>query len=243
MDRWLLVGALAAEVAPFVARLRQPRLLGPRLVVGRWLGLEVAVLRCGVGPRRAGQNTTAALRRWPASRVLSLGTCGALADDLAVGEVLTASRLSLEGAPAGPTLPAPGLRAVSLLTVRRVVADPAERTALAAAGHQIVEMEAAAVQAASSLPFTAVKVVSDHAGGHAGDDPPAKPGPVALLRFYARALALSHQALAPAVSAALRAQNAEPEPSFASRLARASSPPPASAGPRRLTHPQQEPET
>ena len=193
--RLLIVGALGAETLPILSALGSPRPLSRRLVAGQ-LGehSSVAVLTCGVGPDKATRRTAAALTRWRAEAVVSIGTCGALCDTLAVGQVLTARRLLWEGQPCRDPLPWPGAMDATLVTVAAPVFDPARRAALAAAGATACEMEAAAVQrAAAGLPLCTLKVVSDLAGA-ATDDPPRRPSPFDIVRFtrQARRLVAHH---------------------------------------------------
>ena len=161
--RALLVVALPGEGWPLIRRMAGRRWLGRRLVLGRLGGMPVAVLCCGIGRESARTRTVEALRIVAPGRVLSLGTCGALVDDLPVGSAVQArAMLDCENAP--DLLPL-GLREVVLATVPRVVARPADRAAWAARGAEVCEMEAAGVaEAAGDLPFAAVKVVSDLAG-------------------------------------------------------------------------------
>ena len=112
-ERWLLVGALAAETGPVVRRLAAPRPMGTRLMQGRLAGTEVGVLTVGVGPDKAYRRTVAALKRWRPDRVVSFGTCGALVDDLSIGDVVSASRLLHEAELVASLTAAPGLRAVA----------------------------------------------------------------------------------------------------------------------------------
>lgn len=162
--RALLVVALPGEAWPLIRRMRGWRRLGRGLVIGRLGGAPVALLRCGVGRENARERTAEALARLSPERLISLGTCGALVDSLLVGSAVQArALLDLDRVPA--LLPL-GLRAVVLATVPRVVASPASREAWAARGAEVCEMEAAGVaEAAGDLPFSALKVVSDLAGG------------------------------------------------------------------------------
>ena len=163
------------------------------------------MLTCGVGPDKAARRTAAALPLAQADAVVSLGTCGALADHLDTGDIVTAGSLHSGAAPCPPPLPWPDTPAEAIVTVAAPVWDPARRDALAATGATACEMEAAAVQAAAGdRRFWVLKVVSDHAGGDP-DDPPARPGPAALARFMARALRLSQGPLLGALRAGLPA--------------------------------------
>ena len=200
LDRLLIVGALGAETLPFLRALHQPRPLSPRLVTGQLSGQSVAVLTCGVGPAKASRRVTAALPLWDAAAIVSIGTCGGLIDALAVGTVVTASRLLEEDTECPAPLPWPDIPHATIVTVSRGVFTASRRAVLAARGGTVCEMEAAAVQrAAGDLPFSTLKVVSDLAGG-AADDPPPRPGPLDIGRFMALALKLSSEKLLPTLT-------------------------------------------
>ena len=193
------MGALPAETLPLLRWLRRPRPLSRRLIAGE----RAAVLTCGVGPERAERRTRDALERWPAAWVISLGTCGALIDGLAVGDVYCASALSVSGGPPLEVSPLAGLVGARVVTVDRPVFDAPRRAALAAEGAALVEMEAAGVAAAAAgRRFSAVKVVSDDAGASGGST--FTPTAVNILRFQRLALRLSRERLTPALVAALK---------------------------------------
>lgn len=189
--RWLLAGALAAETLPVIQRVRRPRLLHRHLVEGRIGDVQVAVLRCGVGPDKAERRTREAVASWKPTHVVSFGTCGSLVDRLGVGSVVA-------GAPLGD------LPVARCVTVRRAVATLSERTRLAEQGFDVCEMEASGVRlAAGDRPFHLVKVVSDLAGGGGMDL--SKPGPLQVLRFKALAARLVDERLAPELVRVLEA--------------------------------------
>ncbi len=201
---WLLVGALHAEVLPLVWKLERPRAVDRRLVIGELHGRRVGVLRCGVGPGPAERRTRAALAEHEARRVLSLGTCGGLMDDLSIGDVVSAPRLLRDVEPFRELVPLSGWRQLACSTVEAPVGTPQARDRLRAAGAGVCEMEAVAVaRAAGARPLSVLKVVSDLAGG-APD--PALTGPrvVGFARFSLRALRLSQAHLTPALVQLLR---------------------------------------
>lgn len=205
MARLLIVGAMRSETLPLLGALRAPRPLSARMVAGTLDGRPVAVLTCGVGPDKAARRTADALARADVDAVLSIGTCGSLRDHLTLGDVITADVLSHDGAACPPPTPWPAATAGAVITVREPVWSADRRASLAAKGSTVCEMEAAAVQAASGgRAFSALKVVSDQAGGHP-DDPPGRPGPAAIARFKARALRLCQGPLLAALRAGLQA--------------------------------------
>lgn len=205
--RWLLVGALPSETLPVIRRLVSVRPRGPRLAEGLLTcgdeAHRVWVLTCGPGPDRARRRTREVLALGPVEAVLNLGTCGALRDDLRVGDVLCGASATDERGRSWPLTPLAGLPLVPIATVREVVSTVDRRDALQRAGHAICEMEAAAVaEAAGGLPVAALKVVSDLAGADPAGAPLA-PSPWRMLRFHAHAMALSETRLLPALRAVL----------------------------------------
>ena len=200
----LLVVAVLAEALPLIRRMEQRQWHSPRLLEGRLAGRRVLLLRAGVGHRRAKRATACVIRTHSVGEVLSMGTCGALVDDLSVGDLVTAH--SILDLPAERVSPMTGnARAVVLATVPRVVDDPLHRQTWAGRGAEVCEMEAAAVaRAAGGHPFTTLKVVSDHAGAR----PPRIPNLPSRLRitaFQLRAYQLVEAHLAPALEGWLRA--------------------------------------
>jgi nucleoside phosphorylase len=207
--RTLLVGAMDVETRPLLAALGRTRRTAPYTRVGTLHGQDVAVLTCGVGPHKAHMRTRAALAIFPADRVVSVGTAGALVDGLARGGVHAATALLSGGEHRADLLPLGDLPGATVASVARAVWDPERRALLAAAGAQLVEMELAAVYDATremvpAATVHAIKVVSDAAGaGRTG--PRSGPGKLlAIARFQARAHALCRDHLAPAVVDALR---------------------------------------
>ena len=207
--RTLLVGALDLETRPLLGALGRTRRIAPRTVLGSLHGQDVALLTCGIGPARAHRATRAALSIFPADRIVSIGTAGALVDGLARGSVHTATALLSGGVHRTDLAPLGNLPEVSISTVSRAVWDAERRQLLAAAGAELVEMELAAVHdaACEQVPQAsvhAIKVVSDAAG--AGRKVPRRglDHLIAILRFRARARALCRNHLRDAVIDALR---------------------------------------
>ncbi|MEC7947829.1 MAG: hypothetical protein VX265_09700, partial [Myxococcota bacterium] len=164
--RTLLVGAMAVETRPLLDRLGQRRRLAPDTHVGTLDGAPVAVLTCGVGPRKAYARTRAVLAVFPADRVVSIGTAGALVDHLGRGTIRAATSLYSGGDHRVDLAALGGLEGASVATVTRAVFDPERRALLAAAGPELVEMELSAVYDATRemVPGASVhgiKVVSD----------------------------------------------------------------------------------
>lgn len=197
--RWLLVCALAAEALPVLGQLRAPRMRGPRLVSGELAGAPVALLICGVGPTKAQRHTAQALAELPAEGVLSFGTCGALHDHLGVGAVVSGARVLREKREVAQLETLPGAAPVSVSTVGAPVITPERRAELAAFA-EVCEMEASGVIAAApGLRHAVLKVVSDRAGGDAGEQAvfDAKLG---WLHFQARTLRIVERDLLPVLT-------------------------------------------
>ncbi len=201
-SRTLLVVALWAEALPLLRRQQGQRWIDRRLVLGTLAGAPVALLRCGVGRTPARDRAEESLARVGLHRALSLGTCGALVDELRIGQVLCAS--SLLDSPVSPELTIPGATPVVLATVPKPVFHPARRRAWAERGAEACEMEAAGVaEACEGMPFGALKVVSDAAGG---STPRARwlPRTIRRAAFQLLALGLMDRKLAPVLEAWLR---------------------------------------
>lgn len=182
-DLW--VAALVSEVAPLVAALRRPRLLSHRLCVGGFNGRTVAVLRSGVGPQQARRRTREALRRVSAQQVWSLGSCGALTDNLRVGDLITAAWV-MDVSTRHPVVPVEGVRAGGVLTVSSPVFTATRRREVARLGAVVCEMEAAGVaDAAAGQRVRVLKVVSDRAGA-VPDAAIDGARAVAMARFHVR---------------------------------------------------------
>jgi len=164
-DRRELEGLLAR--CPRVRRLRwgldfaaQAELNGRRLLLAA----------NGPGPELAGRALKALLEREPLRIVISAGTCGGLAPELAFGDIFVAGQI--RSAVAGRTfetcpLSAPEVcRRGVLLSVDRVILKSEEKAELHRQGAEAVDMEAAAVAEAASrcgLPVAAIRVVLDTA--------------------------------------------------------------------------------
>jgi len=187
--------------------------------LGRLDDVEVGILTVGVGPDKAYRRARAALELWEPMRVLSFGTCGALVDGLMEGALVTAHRISGPDGSGVDVKPLPSFRAVDVVTVEVPVWTADRREELAGVGHDVVEMEAYAVWQAvrahsSDLPFAALKVVSDQAGGvpdpalDADVTPNQGRRAIKIAQFKARALKLSETKMAPAVLGLINTRSA-----------------------------------
>ena len=207
--RWLVVGALRVEVSPLLWRLRDVETLSPRFQHGQHPQhptVQVGVLRCGVGPQKAYDQTVQALSTWAPDAIVSMGTCGALHDALQIGDIRTARSLFEDQVPVPNMTPFPHSKVASVTTVDRPCWTPERRHELRQTGADLVEMEAAAVARAGrdcnpSIPVHALKVVSDQAGGSPDTVFRSNgiPTPLHIMRFKFRALKLCHHRLVPAL--------------------------------------------
>ena len=112
----------------------------------------------GPGFRAAARAADAILAAGPVDVLISTGTCGALAADLALGEIVVDSRDHQ------PSTTAPYRRG-PIVSQDRVASTTEEKQALAREG-VAVEMESAAVRAAAArhqVKFACIKCVSDTA--------------------------------------------------------------------------------
>lgn len=214
--RWLWVVALSAEAAPLIAMLRDPRPQRDGTWAGGFGDDAVNLLVCGVGPRAAHRRTRTLLQGGSFDAALNLGTCGALRDDLPIGQVVTACAVRREGDHLAALSGLGTHPAVHIATVRRPVWSSDARALLAATGADVCEMELAGVwraiqETSPGLPLMALKVVSDRAGAEVDGAVGARGlwAPIQVARFKLRALHLCHQHLAPAVLSALAAPTSE----------------------------------
>ena len=140
-----------------------------------------------MGPAAAGRRTAAALKQLRPRSVWSIGSCGAITDDLELGTVVTSRSVLSPDGRAWPAHPVPTLPSVLVQTVEQPVFTEAHRARVASSGAAICEMEASAVLQAVNdrCPVHLVKVVSDRAGGE--PDPALLVGSTrAKVRFHQR---------------------------------------------------------
>ncbi|GAA4672597.1 nucleosidase [Gordonia humi] len=135
----------------------------------------------GIGKVKAAMAVTRALERGGYTRVVNIGTAGALHDrhaglfvpSVVIEHDISAAALAAIGYEAIDRWDLPGGDGTVLATGDTFVTDPVHRAALARRA-DLVDMEAAAIAqvcAAYSLPLTLVKVVSDQADDSAMDWP------------------------------------------------------------------------
>jgi adenosylhomocysteine nucleosidase len=140
------------------------------------LGSHQLVLAAnGAGAQRAASAVEAALRGFPAEAIVSIGFCGALAEELQIADIVVGSAISV-GSRTFPALyPACARRHQTgvVCSIDHVARTAAEKRRLRSGGGSVVEMEAAGVAdraAARGLPFYCVRVVTDLAGEDMAND-------------------------------------------------------------------------
>jgi len=133
---------------------------------------NLGLLQCGIGTERAEAETARVLQSRSVRRLLLIGLGGGLAEELAVGNAVVASRVVLEN---GDTLGdfllpglLPGIAVTrSLVCVSHPICSTADKRGLArSSGAAVVDMESAGVfraAAAVDLPMIAIRVISDDA--------------------------------------------------------------------------------
>jgi adenosylhomocysteine nucleosidase len=172
MRRILVVAAMNFEVRGMASKGGFHLAQGRRVTKGG--EEEVVMIAAGPGFRAARKAFDAGLRELGGSpdAVVSAGICGALAEDLRLGDVVVAS--SVNGIECSqPECPRGRFRAGAIASQDRIAATTEERRRLALTGAVAVEMEAAAVVECArkiSVPVFGIKSVSDTADEEFGLD-------------------------------------------------------------------------
>jgi adenosylhomocysteine nucleosidase len=179
MERWGVVAALPEELASLRGKLQSARRVGrgpTRALEGKLGRHRVGLMSTGDGAARATQGMRDLLAAHDLSSVVAIGIAGGLSDDLAVGDIVVAERVS-NGLGAVPP-PDPELLACAegLAGARRgavhshseIAVDPVakrrlwEETGRTAAS--VVDLESASFAreaAARGLPYLVLRAVSD----------------------------------------------------------------------------------
>jgi nucleoside phosphorylase len=175
-----VVAALAEEVAPLRARLRdvRPATLGPlRLWRGRLDGRRVVLAVTGDGERNAREGSAALLAALPVRQLVAIGVAGGVSPGLVAGALVLAEEVRGAGR---PSLRAPGdvegdARAAGagrgvVVTVDRLVDSVAAKQRLLVehgdAARVVVDLESALYAAAAEragVPWAVLRAVSDTA--------------------------------------------------------------------------------
>ena len=168
----MLVGAEAREFSGVLKFFRKVRPLGWPIRWSRWAlmnGREVFMAANGAGAARAAAAVEAAHAAGSLDLICSMGFCGALEDDMRIGDIFVAERVQADGveyAAAKPGTARPHHTGV-LASIHRVAQTADEKAALRTRGASAVEMEAAGAAAKAAgfgLPFYCVRSVTDLAG-------------------------------------------------------------------------------
>jgi len=132
-------------------------------------GREVVLAANGAGAARAATAVEAAQAAGNLDSICSMGFCGALEDDMRIGDIFVAERVQADGveyAAAKPETVRPHYTGV-LASINHVAQTADEKASLRRRGASAVEMEAAGVAATAAgfgLPFYCVRSVTDLAG-------------------------------------------------------------------------------
>ena len=136
--RVAIIAAQVAELRPLLARLRRPDFDGQGCWLGELGGFEVVLTATGEGRRLSSRGARKVLQQFDVSLLVGMGVAGALSPALDPGQVLVGAELSLE---TGESLRserdqveracfASHAQPAHLLTVDRIVGEPAEREVL-----------------------------------------------------------------------------------------------------------------
>ena len=132
-------------------------------------GHEVLMAANGAGAARAAAAVEAAHAAGGLDLICSMGFCGALNDDMGIGDIFVAERVQADGVEyvtAKPETMRPHHTGV-LASIHHVAQTAVEKASLHSGGAAAVEMEAggaAATAAGFGLPFYCVRSVTDLAG-------------------------------------------------------------------------------
>lgn len=197
-----IVAAMPIEVAPLLARLKNPRTYrGPRWSIseGECSGKVVAVVVAGMGEASARRGVEVLVAGHRPRWVVSAGFGGALDPDLRRYQFVLASRVLVAsgGLPAieadarlpGPEGVAYPVRPGVIVTLDRILRTAEEKAELRArTSADVVDMETYAVAsfcAERSIPFVGLRVVSDEAGEELPPEILAVVGPTGGFRLGA----------------------------------------------------------
>jgi adenosylhomocysteine nucleosidase len=138
-------------------------------------GNEALLVANGVGSRRAAAAVDSALEVFRADAVVSTGFCGALAPELAIGDIVVGSEVAAgeRRFAARPVESARPYQTGTVFSIDHVAQTAKEKAGLRAAGGTAVEMEAGAVAGraeARGCPFFCIKVVTDLASEDMAND-------------------------------------------------------------------------
>jgi nucleoside phosphorylase len=178
--RGLLAHATAVREAEVAARWSRLATLGAN---------EVLLVANGAGPDRAAAATDAGLKAFDAAAIVSTGFCGALAPELGIADLVSASSVDnadrryatrMWDRPPGLSAMANGTQATgprhfsgAIRSIPYVARTAEEKCKLAVTGAIAVEMEAAGIAARAEshgLPLYCIRAVTDLAGETLAND-------------------------------------------------------------------------
>jgi adenosylhomocysteine nucleosidase len=171
-QRLLLVGAEAREFGGVLKFCRNVRPLGWPVDWSRSAemnGSEVLLAANGAGAARAAAAVEAAHAAGGLDLICSMGFCGALEDDMRIGDIFVAEQVQADGVEfpaAKPATERPHHTGI-IASIDHVAQTVDEKAALRRRGASAVEMEAAGAAAKAAgygLPFYCVRSVTDLAG-------------------------------------------------------------------------------
>jgi adenosylhomocysteine nucleosidase len=222
-----ILAAMVPELQPLVRALRLAPAppLGARAFRGTHGAIDVVAAVTEMGTQAATDVTTRLLDATAVDHVLVVGICGAVARELAIGELIVPARVVDEAS--GCVLrpkPLGGSPRGVLMTTDSLHTDPAVIARFAADGVIALDMETAAIGmvcAARGIPWSVLRAVSDRAGDPAVDadlvgmsNADGTPNPGTIARFL-----LSHPRRIPSLLRLGRGMRAAVKRSTAAALA------------------------
>ena len=165
----VFIGADKREFDGMLARSTAARNLSWPLALvkaGPWNGEPALFVANGPGPKLAAEAVRVVIERQPVAALVSVGFCGGLNPDLAVGDIFIATGVVGVGPVLQPSGALAPHKAGALISTDEVAVTSAQKTKLRQTGADAVEMEAGAVAQAAKenhIPFYCVRVVTDAA--------------------------------------------------------------------------------
>lgn len=165
----LIVSALKSEIAPLLAQFPQNKKSGLASASLYDAG-DIHFLRLGIGAAAVHKNFKVYLDRYKPTQVLNVGLAGSLSKNIQVAEIFNISEVwhnSAENSLRLIKFKENNFNSASLFTADQVVNDPETRDALYDR-YQIVLVDMETWHLASwatryKIPFSSIKIVSDHA--------------------------------------------------------------------------------
>lgn len=181
-----ILGAVKEEIAGIKGRMKiaeKLRFGKTDVWTGTWEGHPIALVRTGIGKKRAKEALTQVLEHFPITQVISIGYGGGTHADLKTGDLLVADRVVTVPSDGGPVEEIPVTSTLTekaanlpaskefsifkgcLLTVETVIHRPEDKKALGEKyGAMALDMETselAKIAAECEVPFLSVRAISD----------------------------------------------------------------------------------